>query len=99
MSKHYEIEYRYYQYNSGAADNGEYTRALKKTDRQEAIDLARRICESVGHHQRKEFDKCDEALSQELIPYMGYFLGATVYECQRDAIALTQAEQQEQRND
>lgn len=86
MSQHFEVEYTYYQHNSGAADNGEYTRTVKKPTLGEATELARRINEDATHYKNKNYDKRDEALADELIPYSGFFIGSKVYECQRTEV-------------
>lgn len=71
-SEHYETEYAYYQYNSGAADNGEYTSRTKRASAEEAITLAEKINASA---RKEPLDTEEERLLlSELIPWDGYFL-------------------------
>lgn len=76
----YEVEYRYYQYNSGQADNGEYVRTRSFRTAEEAQALAARINASA---QKKMDEDEERELQDDLIPWDGYFLGATAFRAVR----------------
>ena len=76
----YEVEYRYYQYNSGAADNGKYVRRREFINPEDALDLVKRINASIA----KTLDESEEReLERDLIPWSGYFLGAQAFKVSR----------------
>ena len=88
MVEHYfEVEYRYYQFNSGQADNGFYNKIIQFKDEQEAISLASRIEADALLNRKDIHDDVDQELRDEFIPWSGYFTGAKVYRCQREEIS------------
>ena len=79
----FEVEYSYYQYNSGAADNGHYRRSIVRADATEALALAAEINRLAAVHKDGSEDSLQEEereraydLRRELIPWDGYFTGA-----------------------
>lgn len=80
----YEVAYRYYQYNSGAADNGEYTRRIEAKSAEDATDLAARINASAANKGPNE--EGEYLLKRELIPFDGYFICAGAYRVTREPI-------------
>jgi len=72
----YEVEYHYYRCNSGAADNGYYTKTKKCASAEEAVTLAARINEAAK--DRIVGDEVD-ALKDDLIGYAGTFEWARPY--------------------
>lgn len=87
MTVQYVVEYTYYQYNSGAADNGNYVRQWPTKSADEAIALARKISVIAKHTKEEslrqewlvdadpQYSERDK-LQDEMIPYMGYFISA-----------------------
>jgi len=73
----YEIEYTYYQYNSGAADNGRYTKRIRTATPEEAAETARKINLSAAGQLS---DEADHELRSRLIPWDGYFINAVACE-------------------
>lgn len=86
----YSVTYEYYQYNSGAADNGYYKKTINFKNLEEALKINNLINKSI--EKRKLSDKqyreddysfdietiiteeMDDELKNKYIPYMGYFL-------------------------
>lgn len=81
----YEVEYRYYQFNSGAADNGEYVRRREFASAEDALALARRIeacvAGTLDEDSRRE-------LEDDLIPWAGYFRYARVFKITRELVPV-----------
>jgi hypothetical protein len=75
--KRYEVEYYYYQYNSGMADNGDYTKRILCSN----VDEARKIIDNINSAIATRFVKNDIDpihIESELIPYSGYFTAPPV---------------------
>ena len=82
----FEVEYHYYQYNSGAADNGYYTETSCCASAEEAIALAARINDAAKKHKEGGADE-DRELHNDLIPYSGFFVWARAYSVRRTQLA------------
>lgn len=71
--KTYEVEYYYYQYNSGLADNG-YCVARCKC---KSLSVAKKIVTSIKnaiHNRDQNIEPIESTeIKNELIPYAGYF--------------------------
>lgn len=85
MTVTFAVNYTYYQYNSGAADNGCYRRNWPVKDAVEAIALAEKINAAAKAHaafshgtdiETPADEYAREQLECEMIPYMGYFISA-----------------------
>lgn len=50
-TSYFEVRYTYYMYNSGAVDNGYYTRSIRKNTAEEAFELAEKIEKHAIHHR------------------------------------------------
>ena len=77
----FEVEYEYYQNNSGAADNGYYTRRREVKTAEAALKLAARIEAAAQAHEStvkreltEDEEEAERELHDDLIPYMGFFL-------------------------
>lgn len=83
----YELEYTYYQYNSGAADNGTYTKRIKYKTREEAQKAKADIDAAAKAHEEGRHSDADDT-EDRFIPYMGYFKKpATIFEIEERQIA------------
>lgn len=86
VTEFFEITYRFYQYNSGQADNGEYVRVLKRETEAEALTIARRIRDCIGND---DLDEDQRDLLYDLIPYDGYFLKVSVAKVRKESEFIT----------
>jgi hypothetical protein len=72
----YQVEYHYYQFNSGLADNGYRTDTKKCRSAEEAVALAGKINAAAA----KQLDEEEtQVLADDLIPYAGTFEWAKAY--------------------
>jgi len=95
-TSYFEVQYQFYQYNSGACDNGYYTRSTSFKTAEEAIELAARIEKQARHHRYKDIPSSEPdydpetytdedredlyGLERELMGYSGFFTWAKAYE-------------------
>lgn len=79
----YRVEYRYYQHNSGVADNGHYTGNRTVLSLREARGIEYEINMAILLRKHKD-DVCDDKardIEDKYIPYSGHFTAAPqVYE-------------------
>lgn len=80
----YEVKYHYYQYNSGLADNGFYTRYTECATELEAKTLAERI--NVDAKTVDTSEEGDEELRNDLIPWSGFFKWARAYKVTKEIL-------------
>lgn len=80
----FEVEYQYYQHNSGKSDNGTYLRRRQVHTAEAARALAARIEAAAQAHDAavkptltEEQEEAEQELHDDLIPYSGYFLKGT----------------------
>lgn len=85
----YEIKYEYYKYNSGGADNGYFkdTVVFEGKDYDKALDLYKKMQLSIN---KKLPSDEDTKLKDNYIPYMGYFLEATLIKSFRKEVILNE---------
>jgi hypothetical protein len=97
MTVTFAVDYTYYQYNSGAADNGCYRRNWPVNDAVEAVALAGKINAAAKAHQAYSHgtdtetpadEYIREQLENEMIPYMGYFISARALKITSEPIEL-----------
>lgn len=83
MNPTFQVQFSYYQHNTGAADNGNYTRTLDFDTKAEALAVADRIQAVIE-------EKANEEETQETFaryhPYTGHFSWVRVYEVIRKEI-------------
>ena len=91
IQEFFEVEYTYYQYNSGAADNGTRTKIHRCSSDEEAHDLAARIEADAVAHREGRSDDVDEELRNDLIPWDGYFISASAWRCRREPLVMVSA--------
>lgn len=70
MSTRYEVEYYYYQHNSGLADNGNYVKRYQCNTLQGARNVADKIREAIKTMDERGYSL---DIEDQLIPYSGYF--------------------------
>lgn len=80
MSEAFEVVYHYYQFNSGAADNGNKSVRVEFRTEEDAFDLVRRI-EAAVSGKLDEEDLLD--LKGDYIAWDGYFLSAKAFRLER----------------
>lgn len=66
----YTIKYKYYQYNSGQADNGTYWNKIELEDIEKAKTLYNKIKDCI---EKKLSDEEVSSLVDDYIPYAGFF--------------------------
>lgn len=100
----YILTYKYYQYNSGAADNGYYKKTINFNSIDDAVRIANLMNKSIerrklSEKQYKENDysfdldtiileETDEELKSDYIPYMGYFIEVSLKKSVREEVLL-----------
>ena len=72
MSTRYEVEYHYYQHNSGMADNGNYTARRSCSTLSEAYAMVRQINDAIKNYEADSEREWTE-IEDKLIPYAGHF--------------------------
>jgi hypothetical protein len=81
----YELNYRYYKYNSGMADNGYYS----KTIAYESYDEAFKVYEDMSLSIAKKLDSDkDSDLCDRYIPYGGFFEDVKLTKVVRDEMLI-----------
>jgi hypothetical protein len=82
---YYELNYTYYQYNTGMADNGTYNRTKTYTDYNQALKYYKAILKEIGN----DGDVGEhEELENEFLPNAGYFINAKLTKSIRENIVL-----------
>jgi len=66
----YFIQYEYYQYNSGQADNGYYKRKYEYESKKDALTSFKKFKDYL---EKKLNDEDRRNLEDNYIPYAGYF--------------------------
>lgn len=84
----FQVTYRFYQYNTGAADNGTYSMTKTVPNAEDAMFLAFRINQAAAK-KMPPFDAAD--LENELIPAPGYFIDASAFRVVTQSYALEPA--------
>ena len=74
--EYFIIKYKYYQYNSGQGDNGNYIRKLEFSYKNEAFSVYQKFQKYLNKQLIGE-DKKD--LEYDYIPYSGYFTEAKLF--------------------
>ena len=74
--EYFIIKYKYYQYNSGQGDNGNYIRKLEFSYKNEAFSVYQKFQKYLNNQLIGE-DKKD--LEYDYIPYSGYFTEAKLF--------------------
>ena len=74
--EYFTIKYKYYQYNSGQGDNGNYIHKLEFSDKNEAFSVYQKFQKYLNNQLIGE-DKKD--LEYDYIPYSGYFTEAKLF--------------------
>ena len=90
----YEVHYRYYQYNSGMADNGEYDNIVERDTYAEAIVIKSQInyCIEInnkrkwGHPLTEAMEALEKDIVDNFISYGGYFISCKLMEVERKEI-------------
>lgn len=67
-TSYFEVQYKYYMYNTGAADNGYYTRSIRKVTADEAAELAAKIEKHAIHHRYHHGSQYDRPLEKDYDP-------------------------------
>ena len=70
----YIIKYQYYQYNSGQADNGNYSKKIELDDSIKAKLIYQKFRDYLDN---KLSDDDKRSLEDDYIPYAGYFTEVT----------------------
>lgn len=68
ITSYFEVQYTYYMYNTGAADNGYYTRSIRKNTADEAAELAAKIEKHATHHRYHHGSHFDRPLDKDYDP-------------------------------
>lgn len=72
----YFIQYEYYQYNSGQADNGHYKRKYEYENKKEALIVFKKfkdyLSNKLDHESKRD-------LEDNYIPYAGYFTDVKLF--------------------
>lgn len=74
--EYFIIKYKYYQYNSGQGDNGNYIRKLEFSDKNEAFSAYQKFQKYLNNQLIHEDKK---NLEYDYIPYSGYFTEAKLF--------------------
>lgn len=100
----YTLTYEYYQYNSGAADNGHYKKNVSFNSLEKAVATVNQMNKSIEKRKLSEkqyreddysldletilTDDIDEDLKSNYIPYMGYFIEVQLKKSERTETLL-----------
>ena len=83
----YELNYRYYKYNSGLADNGSYSKTIAYENYDEAFKVYGEMSLSIA----KKFDSDkDSDLCDCYIPYSGFFEDVKLTKVVRDELLISE---------
>lgn len=103
----YDVIYQYYQYNSGAADNGYYNKVVQYNNFDQAHSTYSKINASIN--KKKYEDECyrnndypemptffidedeEDELKSDLIPYAGYFIKAQLSKTYVEKVLLDES--------
>ncbi len=85
MKTAYQVEYSYYQHNTGRADNGNYTARREYPTIEGATNAAKRIQAVI---EEKASPEETEATFAEFHPYTGYFSWVKLYEVTRKELPV-----------
>lgn len=81
----YQIEYSYYQHNTGRGDNGQYSQTLNRETLAEAQAAATRI-QAVIEDKASPEDAAETF--REFHPYTGHFSWVKLHEVTRKELAV-----------
>ena len=72
----YFIQYEYYQYNSGQADNGHYKKKYEFANRKEALNEVKKFKDYLNNKLDQDSKR---NLEDNYIPYAGYFTDVKLF--------------------
>jgi hypothetical protein len=87
--KTFEVKYTYYQYNTGRADNGTYTKSVFRNSEFEARQVAADIEWAILYKEigtANLIDKLEtkmKELVEEFLPAPGFFISVQIYEVEK----------------
>jgi hypothetical protein len=67
QTREYLVEFKYYQYNSGAADNGTFMGTKKCENLNDAKDFKKKLQEALKAQENREFDTPIYEWAQDLV--------------------------------